>query len=64
MKISVIGTVGGNFDELRSFETTVEQGDFELKQWIDVQRGFTLPSGIGAYYGQAAMERVVDEEEI
>ena len=64
MKTGAIGTVEGDFNELGSFETTVEQEDFELKQCIDVRRGFALPSGIGAYYGQAAMEQVVDEEEI
>jgi hypothetical protein len=64
MKAGVIGTVEGDFGELNSFETTVEQGDFELKQCIDVRRGFTLPSGVGAYYGQAAMEQIVDEEQV
>jgi hypothetical protein len=64
MKPGVIGAVEGNFDKLDSFEITAEQGDFELKQCIDVRRGFTLPSGIKAYYGQAATEQVVDEEEV
>ncbi|WP_159077135.1 hypothetical protein [Halococcoides cellulosivorans] len=64
MKAGVIGTVDGNFDALESFETTVKQGDFELKRCIDVRRGFTLPSGIEAYYGHAAMEQVKDREQV
>ncbi|MFQ3475667.1 hypothetical protein HKK80_05315 [Halonotius sp. F2-221B] len=64
MEAGILGTVDGQFDELESSQSTITQDDTELQRCIEVRRSLSLPNGVVAYEGRAAMERLNEQEEV